>query len=246
MPSCQRAWPSRLMREKGDVSVMYSYLLIESPMGQKVRRSHLWCLPRQLSHTLRSLLLPHCSVFWHFSCKHNPQEVKNRIVFCCLSSFPYKKVKWRKCRLVDKKCYISQCVVLILHRLLGKMLGHVSLGHRALIMEENPSCLSEALSSLIITNLGIANRFQKVPPVWGTRGKPWFVHLLFQGRTTMLRIVLMLWVWPKVRHKLVKKTKLVAGWDEREPEFLFFVNESWDTGPDSLLVFNSVLLCGSC
>lgn len=111
MPSCQRAWPSRLMREKGDVSVMYSYLLIESPTGQKVRRSHLWCLPRQPSHTLRSLLLPHCSVFWHFSCKHNPQEVKNRIVFCRLSSFPYKKVKWAKCRLLDKKLHFTVCSV---------------------------------------------------------------------------------------------------------------------------------------
>lgn len=171
MPSCQRAWPCRLMREKGDVSVMYSYLLIESPTGQRVRRSHLWCLPRQPSHTLQSLLLPHCSVFWHFSCKHNPQEVKNRIVFCCLSSFPYKKVKWAKCRPLDKNCCISQCAVLALHRLLGKVLGHVSLGDRALIVEENPLCLPKALPSLIITNLGIENRFQKVPPVWGGWGE---------------------------------------------------------------------------
>lgn len=128
MPSCQRTWPSRLMREKGDVSVMYSYLLIESPTGQKVRRSHLWCLPRQPSHTFRSLPLPHCSGVWHFSCKHNPQEVKNRIVFCCLSSFPYKKVKWTKCWLLDKKCYISLCVVLTPHRLQGKVLGHLLWG----------------------------------------------------------------------------------------------------------------------
>lgn len=46
------------MREKGDVSMMYSYLLIESPTGHKVRRSHLLCWPRQPSHMLRSLLLP--------------------------------------------------------------------------------------------------------------------------------------------------------------------------------------------
>lgn len=38
----------------------------------------------------------------------------------------------------------------------------------------------------------------------------------------------------------------MAGWDERQPEFLCFINKSWDTGPDSQLVFSSVLLCGSC
>lgn len=141
MPSCRRAWPSRLMREKGDVSVMYSYLLIEAPMGQKVRRSPLLCLPRQPSHTLRTPLLPCCSVLWHFSCKHSPRSVKNRVVFCYLSSFSSKKVKWRKCRLLDKKCCISWYVVLllVLHRLPEKMLSHISLRHRALIMEENSS-----------------------------------------------------------------------------------------------------------
>lgn len=48
------------------------------------------------------------------------------------------------------------------------------------------------------------------------------------------------------RSWLKKPKKLMAGWDEKQPEFLFFINKSWDSGPDSPLVFNSVLLYGSC
>lgn len=133
------------MREKGDDSVMYSYLLIESPMGQQVRRSHLLCLPGQPSHTWQSLLLPRYSVFSHFSWKRSPPEVKNRVVFWYFVLLFIQKGEMKKKNktslLLDKKCCFSQYVALIhvLHKLPEKMLSHFSLRHRALIMEENSS-----------------------------------------------------------------------------------------------------------
>jgi len=52
--------------------------------------------------------------------------------------------------------------------------------------------LSQALSSPVITNSAMEERFQEAAPVVGTRRKSWFLHSRFQGRTNILRIVFML------------------------------------------------------
>lgn len=136
-----RAWPSRLMREKGDVSMMYSYLLIESSMAEQVKRSHLLCLPICYSPRFCPIIQ-----YWEISPVNTvPSKLKIEsfvgVFFCYLSFLSSIKVKLRNRLLLDMKCYLSRYVVLILvlHRLPKKMLSLISLRHRALIVEEKSS-----------------------------------------------------------------------------------------------------------
>lgn len=128
----------------------------------------------------------------------------------------------------------SQCAELTPHRLPGKVLGHVSLGHRALIVEENPSCPPKALSYLITTNL--ESIFQKVPPVWGGCGEsPGLCIWCFREEPPCSELCLCPeFGWKSDRCWLKNKAHGWVRW--KTTRVSLFYKQNLRYGPDSLLV----------